>query len=402
MKQFFENKRLIIYGTGNVGNAFYSHYANELKIDFCTSSNPSEDTIGNLIRITLQELDYCNDYLIICSGYYETIRSHLIEYGWKPIENFMNSILFEQLVSSIDKKLVVCIGQCEVEEISKVLRCVPGFYEKFAIACYSDLNLYEQELSYDLGCALECRCIMSVADFFIQPVIMRPGLSNLYSNYRKFLKENAETIVISLFHFESYWPQDKAETRETSKMYMVGANEKVGAYCECDQIMEELIRAGMTPEDAVLLVMDDNFFDTKDIIERHSNNIKRIRLMDRLADVKILDYVEKNYKRIKLFCDRGHFSKEVLKEYTRRLLEIFKVEYNEECLDNFDYNLIFNNVNEFPIYPSAAKILGLEFIDESTKYHMQTFQGWVDVSFREYMLKLAEYYSYVFAIRRNC
>ena len=59
----------------------------------------------------------------------------------------------------------------------------------------------------------------------------------------------------------------------------------------------------------------------------------------------------------------------------------------------FKISDIFLKVNELPIYPSASKILGLEWIDKSTLYTMNINNVIKKVTFDEYIDIMLEYYS---------
>ena len=110
-----------------------------------------------------------------------------------------------------------------------------------------------------------------------------------------------------------------------------------------------------------------------------------------MSDIKVTDYVEENYNKVKLYCDRGHFDQALLRIYVKKfLIYLGEAEAIDE-LQKIVLDDIFERINEFPIYPSTSKILNLEWIEENTLYRMVLPSGIKKVTFDEYMELLVEY-----------
>ena len=59
-----------------------------------------------------------------------------------------------------------------------------------------------------------------------------------------------------------------------------------------------------------------------------------------------------------------------------------------------DISCITQNINELPIYPSTARILNLEWINENTLYRQRRYDGVRLVTFEEYMEAFIQYCKY--------
>lgn len=126
-------------------------------------------------------------------------------------------------------------------------------------------------------------------------------------------------------------------------------------------------------------------------------SFREIELKEEDADIKISDWIRENYKSKKFFRDRAHLNNELIWEYTKRVLN--KLGYPAKKINNIEEIDIVSKSgfyggtwNEVPIYPSVVKILGLNMIDESTKYCMVRAEKRIDYfTFKEYMYNYINY-----------
>lgn len=190
---------------------------------------------------------------------------------------------------------------------------------------------------------------------------------------------------------DSYWAQDIAKDRSTNKYYVAKDGRKLGAYIERDQVIEEFIDKDYSVNKIMDLICREDFFDYHTVINNHKNCIKRAQIADRVADIKMFDFIAQNFNRIKLYCDRGHFNENLLREYVKRILLFLGERESEKELSEKDISGITQHVNELPIYPSTAKILGLEWVNKSTLYRQCRYDGIKLVTFTEYMESFIQY-----------
>ncbi len=389
-------KRIILWGTGTIGHLFYENYKNKLDIVACTSNEKNIEPIERLKVISPVQIKPGQDFIIVCSSYYPEIRNQLMSEGYEVGLDFIGYDSFEKLYEREikEKKIIIAVGQCEIYEICQVLNMLNTFVEKYCIFYFDEQKVCCHGNNYDLAETKECLTFLQIADFFIKPSVLEPRVMNSFQFLRMYLNGQCESITISLFNMDSYWAQDIANQRAINKFYITKRNQKLCAYVEKDQVIEQLIDEGYSVNEILSMIKRDDFFDYNKVIENHHNCIKRAKITDRLSTIKMSEFVEKNYNLMKLYCDRGHFHENLLREYAKRVLQFFSDKESIKKLLNMDISCITQNVNELPIYPSTARILNLEWINENTLYRQRRYDGVRLVTFEEYMEAFIQYCKY--------
>lgn len=344
IKNVIENKRIILWGTGNTAKEFYKKFSDKITIYACTSNEEEIVPIEYLNIIRPCEIEPESDFIIICSIYYNQIRYQLMCIdGYEPNKNFIKYDIFEE---------------------QKV--CAHGNH-------------------YSLSETKECINLLGKANYFIKPSVLNPQSMRSFHLLQQYLDKHCKIITISLFIMDSYWPQDIASEREINKYYVVRNNAKLCAFVEKDQVIEKYVDEGYSTREIMKLICKDDFFDYNIVKNNHSNCLKRARISDKISDIKMADYIIHNYNIMKLYCDRGHFNENLLKEYVRRILQFLGDDKSESELLSTDIQCITQCVNELPIYPSTAKILELVFVKKDTLYRQKRYDGIRLVTFEEYM-----------------
>lgn len=388
LKDIIDSKRIILWGTGNTAVTFYEKYVDKLPVYACTSNDNNIVPFNGLKAISLQELNPITDFIIICSIYYDEIRYQLMCInGYEPNTNFMRYNIFEELYDAEinSKKLIVAVGQCEISEMCQVLNMIHSFKRRYAIVYYDEQMICAHGNKCDLAETKECLNLMGKADYFMKPSALKLQSMQSFQLLQKYLNHQCKTITVSLFTMDSYYPQDIAKERTINKYYVVKHNSKLCAFLERDQVIEKYVDEGYSVKEIMNLICKDDFFDSTIVKNNHSNCMKRARIADKISEIKMADFVLKNYNTTKLFCDRGHFNENLLKEYVKRFLQFLGEDESEKELMAKDISCILQHVNELPIYPSTAKILDLSFINKDTLYRENRYNGIRFVTFEEYM-----------------
>lgn len=404
LNKFLENKSIVIYGTGNTGKEFYDKYKDKLNIVGCTSSEKNIDSIENLTPLLYDEMDKEKVLLIICSIYYEEIRKNLILSGWSQNINFIRWDIFDKLyrAEENEKQIIVAVGQCEVQEMCEVLQRIKAFMQKYEVIYFDERRVCIQGDKFDLIENYDCCFVLEKAHYFIRPSVMTPKSVCGFDYLQRKIQKNCNVIKISLFIFDSYWPQDIGKERQIHKYYLIKPNTKLSAFVENDKIITNMLDEGQSNDQIKKKIMKDDFFKKEEVIDNHKTSLKRIRLSDKLSDIKVYDYVNQNYNHKKLFCDRGHFNENMLREYVKKILSYLG---ENECikeLNSLNICDIFEEINELPIYPSTYKILGLEWMDSDSLYTMNINNKIKKVTFEEYIDAMLEYYSLARKIIKLC
>ena len=141
IKNVINNKRIVLWGTGNTAQEFYKKYCDKLPVYACTSNDREIVPIESLNTIKPCEIEPQSDFIIICSVYYDEIRYQLMCMGgYEPNINFMKYDVFEKLYSAEinSKKVLIAVGQCEINEMCQTLNLLHHFKEKYAVFYFDE------------------------------------------------------------------------------------------------------------------------------------------------------------------------------------------------------------------------------------------------------------------------
>lgn len=409
METEYSHKRLVIWGTGNTGNAFYQKYKDSFLLNTCTSSEEVIKPIEDLNAVHFADLDKADDFIIICSAYYEEIERKLFLNGWTFGQNYITSAFFEARYEKeyLGKRLLVSIGRCKIYQITKTLGTIPAFREKYAVVHFDQPNVCASENAYNFHKVRQCMEMLKYADIMLRPTTVSARLIADYKNLKEKASDQCEDISVSLPLFGSYWPQDTGRERDVAKWYISPFGRNLKAYCERDYILEEWIEKGKTKREIIESFSDKKFFDKEKVLYHHQETLERAYFWDRISEVKITDFIEENYQYKKLFCDRGHFSDLLLQEYIERILQYLGETECLEMLKDITFEDLVKEVGILPateslIYPSTADALDLKFVDEQTKYRFQLADDTKSVTFREGLEMQIEYYMKARALLQLC
>ncbi len=391
-----KHKRIVIWGTGNTGHAFYQEYRDKISLSVCTSSEENPKPIAGMEVVEYRDLDKNKDFIVICSIYYETIMRRLFADGWMPGRDYLRSDLFNaEYEAANGKKLIVTIGRCHIWRISSVLNCLSQFREKYTIVHFDQPKVCMSENEFHYMESAECMEMLANADILLRPATVMLKLNHDYEYLQNKLPEKGRVIAISLPVFGSYWPQDTGKERQMAKWYVSPYGKNLKAFGEKDNVIEKLIESGKSKREIIDIISDADYFDREQVLQNHSQTMTRAYFWDRIADIKIADFIEENYQTIKLYCDRGHLHYNLLKEYVRRFLTALQEEECIEQCEKIDWEAFETGLSaptDSLIYPSTAKILGLGFVNENTLYRFQLADQTKFVTFREGLEMQTEYY----------
>lgn len=381
-------KKVIIWGLGNQGKNFIKGYSEYFEKVYCTSNN-TQERIDYFERIEKKDI-FCNFedyYIVICSNAYDEICLELISQGLKPVKNFAPVKVVEAILNR--RKIVMSVGQCELEIINYIYGSMKCLSDKYISIHYDEYKVLGiQELSPKLEVIMTVRALMPLADYFIYPINLTKERNNYYLDILSLKNKNCRCLSLPLTTFEGYWPQDNVnDYYEICKYYR---KDSTGIYPfgnRRDRNIECSLENGEGKEILKRILRDD--FYSQEKVENYINKtIRKYELYERKSDLKISDYIRANYKKKRLFKDRGHAEVFVFKEYARRILMSFEIEFNEEELEKVDLGWYDKCHNEFPIYPSVLKYLDFE---DNKNYHFFRRNEEIYLDFQSYIEKIYNY-----------
>ena len=285
---------------------------------------------------------------------YREISEGLKLCGCREYENY---IFWRQ----IDLKLAILYGNCHFEVLEEYLNNNSVFNRRYFIKRYAVTGVRtEYPTEEDLA---EC-------DLLITQDIREENYLNVKSaNYFIGKVSDRATVirVPNLFGCNLYFPQCKeSDTEKIMRMHSdVIVENRLATKLKLwhmigweDENLERIIASGEVPITDAMVEMIENqeVYSAEDIWDKFNKEISKLQKRESVCDISISDYILNEYKKVKLFYDPHHPSKELIHEKGRRILSCLGIEIDEEtpCKSALDSTEVF-------IYGCVKKALGMEF-----------------------------------------
>lgn len=180
------------------------------------------------------------------------------------------------------------------------------------------------------------------------------------NNILSFIPINCITIKIPYVYADWYWGIGKALLRdETSDFNKIdNETETKFKYCNKDVILNLKKKYNL---DEILRMYDDNKLDFN-YEERMKIGLDLLKSKEQTCDVKISDFIIKNYRTEWLFFTPNHPSHIIIKEMTKQILEILKIDYSNfddltygckyEFRDDWTFSKYDNYFHKFEFQPN--------------------------------------------------
>lgn len=383
------NSRIVIWGWGESGRSFFEAYGNRITELYFSSSNKDE-MIEELLRVEINgKYDVKNSYILIGSSAYAEISNHLIEIGLHPVEDFLTCDLASSILEN--KRILLAVGQCEFEITNYIYRNMKSFTNLYYSLYFDEYNIFGiMDKQPQKGIVLTVQNLMGLADFFIYPVNLMKERQEYYEKMVNNVSQDCIVVGVPLTTFEGYWPQDNLKNYYAVSPYY--KKNKAGEYPffnRRDMNIEKYVEEGITNTDFILGQLEkDDYYSENEVIRLLDRTIKKYKVLEKRADIKISDYLENNYALQRMFKDRGHAESVLLREYARRILKYLKILFCDEELEQVNLKWYDRCHTEFPIYPSVQKFLNFTKL----QYQYQDSEGkMILLDFRSYEKKILKH-----------
>jgi hypothetical protein len=176
-------------------------------------------------------------------------------------------------------------------------------------------------------------------------------------------------IGLPLPQFFPFWPFHANDPRNVDTV----------RYPYGDTFIIELLREGLPPEEIISRYLTVDLATRLDLDALLSSTIMHMRRSERASSVKVGDFVEQNFRNIKIFSTVNHGANKLLYHFTNQILKILDCPpISEKMLDSLDVLV----GTEMPVHPSIARHFGANYINESTIYMIekgrhQNFEGYI-------------------------
>jgi organic radical activating enzyme len=230
----------------------------------------------------------------------------------------------------------------------------PGFGDKYDLLHHENFSkgpLSEEELR---GTEL----------FVYQPLDENWGWGDLSTDkLLARLPKNCRSVSLPALNFVGFWPFLANDKRnEKSEQY------PFGKYFYGDGFVLDRLREGMSKEQIVAEYMTTDLNQVVDLDKLLEREIAKVRKAEAQTDVKVADFIERNFRRLRLFNTVNH-PRDVLSMFL--FFEVLSVLQLPIPSQPEFYNGLpkYFAEQESPIHPFIARHFGLEFINADTRYN---------------------------------
>ena len=339
-----KKRKTAILGCGMEGSALY-YRMRMAKVfpDFFVDNYRTELFWGHHVN-TLSDIlsqDETPFYYISSEKYYPELKKQLLAHGLREFYDFCKGAAF-------NKKLVYINANCYAFMLQEGLNSVAEFNEKYYIYYATPFYLEPDEFSNDE--------YLKNCDVYIHQDVRRENpigekFSDEYT--RKRISNKCKEIVVpnlvgmgKLYFQQAYYMEDD-KNKEAGSMF--------GVFPQGDKALDELYKEIGDVTETIEKWNSTSFFTPEEILNTANEVIKKYKKREENWDVRIVDYIEENYKTRRMFYDLYHPSNEVYEVIVRGILSELGIEDRGIAFDKSQ------NEYELPIYPEVAETLGLTF-----------------------------------------
>lgn len=395
-KQFtnsLKKKDIILFGAGNFARQFYRDFHEILNIQYCISNNSREEVfivddkeicpVKRANSVVLRE----KQLIIICAESYREMELQLRDMGYHNGIHYINSSMTRVLLS--DKKIAIFYGVCYMRALYSCLIESEKFRKEYEAIYWLDYRRMDPE-EYELYSFLLPMC-----DLFIYTVSISFDKSQRNQAYLSRLSKECRTVKIPFITFTGYHPRTEGEVGELNAYDVTSNKTYFGTFMIPDCNINRMIGEGKSCNEIVKIVSDTDFYNKAWLEDNFNKGITMLKLADRLADIKIVDFLLLHHGKERLFLNETHINNFVVIELAGRILDFIGMNRDLPEDELMERRLLYTT--EMPIYPSVIQHLGLKIYEGSPKYRLFTFEDEIDVSFEEYV---EQYYAFCSSMKK--
>ncbi len=343
-------KKTVVFGTGlDAVKCIYHLQKREIEIAYCLNNNCKEEQFCGYPVYEPDQNHLKNVFLLVAvrSHVYPIISRQLQENG---LLEFTDYIYYEWAY----KKVVLLHGNCHMAIIRSFLLSSESFNRQYSV--------YPNPPIYEIKAGKIEKNVLENCDIWIHEDI-RPDNDYSYFLSDEYMRnlcraDVTEIIIPHLFGLgKAFFPQSEWNLRNRKIKNGEDAN---GMFPHADKVIDGCVEQGMDKEAIIEYCMSDQALSRNEIEENFKLYLDKMTIREQKWDIKIVDYILKNYKKRRLFYDMGHPTNEILGVISSAILD--KLNIRNACItanENLD-------VHEEPVYPIVKKVL-----------HMDWDNGWI-------------------------
>lgn len=383
------SREVIFWGCGKIAKETYCKHKDEITLLYGISNDPTETLFapepGKAYPVKRPEMKQKTEdgMIIICSCDYKQIAEQLTLLGYIPFVDFIDYELANILW--MEKKIVLLYGFCHLRGIADYLKETEPFLHEYAAIYYPNylfLDYYQQE---------RLKYLIDHCDVFVYGAALTQENQSKNEAILKRLKFHVKTLCLQAAFFGGYFPQKKRVYNDMNKLAVKCEGYDYTPFSYGDNWLNERIEEGIPLDDVLERIQKDEIHEKDFIMKYIEREWRRLKYQEQESDFKIFDYMEKNYRKSRLFRNETHMENQVIYQYASQLLRHLGYDAKPTEVD-----APMLNCSQHFIYPCVAKALGLEWDVWKEKLDLYTYAGWKKVTMEEY---IRNYYESCDAIR---
>lgn len=359
------NKRIVVYGTGiNAVKCVDWLEKDNFKIEYILDGDGNGGKFKDYNVYKPSEITLSGKYVIVASSekVYPEIRKRLVEYC-----EFDDFIYYQWL----NKEIVFLHGNCHMDIIEQYLLSSSKFNERYAI--YSTPRI----------CTGNCIDVrkLKYMDVWIHEDIQKDnafGYEFSDEYIKRFVSKNIfEIIMPHLYGLgAAFFPYAQQENERN--VALLNGKYQNGMFPIKDEIIEKCIQEKKSIYEIVEYLDSDNIIDKENIYDNFRKYIAKIQEREKKWDIKISEFILENYKKKKLFYDKGHPTNVILKKISEEILSKLSIYDKVECALCLDYH-------EIPVYSWIRKVLGMEWNENYIRTSKNAIKSANTMNIQEYV-----------------
>lgn len=388
--EWLRQRRFILFGAGNYARQFFEDFHDFFSIEFCITNNAEEKALtvdGKEVLPVYRVKDgLCmageNAIIVLCAAECRDMEEQLGYLGYSYGKDYISSKYLRLLVSP--KKIAMVYGVCYTRSIYDCLKCSEAFCKDYEISNWmSYLEMNASEYAFFTFALSFCDLY-----FYNSCISFKDRIKN--DGFLARLPENCKTICIPVIGSSAYHPQSIGKIEGNNPYCVISSKTSWAPFLSPDWNINRLLDEGKAPSEILKIIGDENYYQKDWLNDNYIKQIKMIQIRERMADIKISDYLLQKHGVEKLFLNEMHISNSVIIELTKRILRLLG--YSDRLPEEELIKAQLLYTSEVPLYPSVIEKLSLEIYQgKDVQYDLFTFHGRKKVTFEEYVMLYCDF-----------
>lgn len=337
---------IVIWGTGAVARKLYYTIMQEkeITVKYFVDNAPVSSFYGHEVYRPSKEK--CSRYLVVVASdaHYDAISAQLTEYGRKELRDY---IPYEAL----GKEVVLVHGNCHVHVIKEYLKTSKTFNDKF--------YLYPLPLIQDNKKRYIKDDLLENCDVFIYQDIQKDNQfdERLSADYLSVKVKKKKICIPNVFGMGTFlFPQAAPIKNDDMWSDHIGEGMAMGFFNYRDENIDCLWRDGKRDINEMAEYLEGDIYDEKYVKKNLEISFEKMEKREQFWDIKIIDYIRREYRNEQMFYDPAHPCNNVLRKISEKLLE--KLDIDKAEIREVGVHVGYH---EMPIYKCVKEALNLKY-----------------------------------------